>query len=287
MKWKAYILLFTLFCVCLVSSVAFAQRNISDSDRAKARRLYDQAVEAYEQGKYNSALESWLEAYELTDTTLLLFSIGNAHERLGNLEQAIEALTGYRASLRDRGERELLEMRIHNLEQRLAAQREAEQLREQALERERADAEAREHSLRSEQDRLASELLNERLSALRKDPKGLVAARWTTIGLAGAAAITGGVFQILASSGAENLRGQCEPVSGGNYYCPESAANRLSRHDRDLKVAKISYIVAGGLGAVGLSMLFIHPNKNKSLDELALEPVFYGDGGGLRLHTRF
>lgn len=288
MTWKKYAAtLLALLCVCLLASNALAQRSsISDADRLNARNLYNLAVDAYDKGQYNEALTHWLEAHELTGTTILLYSIGNAHERLGNLEEAIEALRGYKESVRDRSENELLEMRLHNLEERLASQREAEQLRREALERERADAEAREQHLRSEQERLADELRQERIDALTKDPKGLVAVRWTTIGLAGAAAITGGVFQILASTGAETLRGECE-AAGGAYYCSERSQSRFDRRDRDLNAAKISYIVAGGLGLVGLSLLFVHPNKDRAVEELALEPVFYGDGGGMRLRTRF
>lgn len=288
MTWKKYAAtLLALLCVCLLASNALAQRSgISEADRATARNLYNLAVDAYDKGQYNEALTHWLEAYELTGTTILLYSIGNAHERLGNLEEAIEALSGYKTSVRDRTEIELLEMRLHNLEERHAAQQEAERLRQEALERERADAEARELHLRSEQERLADELRQERIDALTKDPKGLVAVRWTTIGLAGAAAITGGVFQILASTGAETLRGECE-VAGGAYYCPEGSASRFDRRERDLNAAKISYIVAGGLGLVGISLLFVHPNKDRTLDELALEPIFYGDGGGMRFRARF
>lgn len=285
MTMKKLLLLAVFLVACLGSTNAFA-KSISAEDRATARALYNNAVEAYDQGKYTEALEYWSNAYELTEATILLYSIGNAHERLGNLDEAISALQGYKASVKDPEENEILDMRIVNLQERLRAQREAEELRQAALERERADAEARENSLRTEQERLEAQLLEERLRDLQRDPKGLVAMRWTTIGLAGAAAITGGVFQLKAKGGRDTLSVECSRV-GDEYLCPGGARQDLSVHDRDLKVAYISYAVAGGLGLIGASLLFVHPNKNRTLDELALEPVFYGDGGGMSLRARF
>lgn len=285
MTLKKLLLLAVFLLVCVGSTHAFAQ-SISEADRATARNLYNRAVVAYDQGKYTEALEHWLEAYELTETAVLLYSIGNAHERLGNLEQAIESLEGYKASIRDREERELLDMRILNLQGRLDAQREAEELREAALIRERADAEARESALRAEQERLAQQLIDERLHDIQKDPKGLMAVRWTAIGLAGAAAITGGVFQLKAKGERDTLGVECSAIDGA-FLCPNGAREGLRVHDRDRKVAHISYAIAGGFGVLGLSMLFIHPNRNKTLDDIALEPVFYGDGGGMRFRARF
>lgn len=287
MTLKKLLLLAVFLIACLGSTSAFAKtRAISDDDRATARELYNSAVDAYDQGKYTDALAHWKEAYRLTEATILLYSIGNAHERLGDLDEAIEALDGYKESVRDAEENELLDMRIENLRARLRAQRDAEELRQAALERERADADAREASLRTEQERLEEQLLEERLRAIQRDPKGLVAVRWTAISLAGAAAITGGVFQLIARGERDTLSIECSRV-GNEYLCPSGSANDLSNHDRNRKVAQISYVVAGGLGLVGLSLLFVHPNKNRTVDQVALEPVFYGDGGGMRLRARF
>lgn len=277
-----------LLCLLLISVVAFsaAAQKLSAEDRATARELYDKATYAYDHGDYRDALKYWTEAYDLTNATILLYSIGNAHERLGNLEEAIEALEGYKSSVRDREENEVLELRIINLQERWKAQKETEQLRQEALERERADAERREQELRAEQERLADELVQERLKELRRDPKGLQAVRWTSISLAGGALITGAVFSIRARAANDSLKEKCRDVGGG-YMCLQDQRDEIRTHDRDQRIAAISYGVAGGLGLLGISLLFVHPNRDKTLDDLTLEPAFYGDGAGARLRWNF
>lgn len=275
--------------LCLIISVFAlnaAAQGLSAEDRATARQLYDKATYAYDHGDYRDALKYWTEAYDLTEATILLYSIGNAHERLGNLEEAIEALEGYKSSVRDREENEVLELRIINLQERWKAQKETEQLRQEALERERADAERREKELRSEQERLADELVQERLKEIRRDPKGLQAVRWTSISLAGGALITGAVFSIRARGANDSLREKCQDVGGG-YMCLDAQRDEIRTHDRDQRIAAISYGVAGGLGILGISLLFVHPNRDKTLDDLTLEPAFYGDGAGARLRWNF
>lgn len=275
--------------VSLIAVSAMGQ-SLSAEDRATARLLYDKATDAYDHGDYNDALKYWTEAYDLTEATILLYSIGNAHERLGNLEEAIEALEGFKKSVSDAEENEVLELRLLNLQARWEAQQEADQLREEALARERADAERREEELRLEQERLADELVSERLREIRRDPKGLVAARWTSIGLAGAALITGAVFSIKARGNNNSLRDRCQDTGGrgtGPYMCLDGDRDDIRLHNRDQRIAAISYGVAGGLGILGVSLIFVHPNRDKTIADLALEPAFYGDGGGATLRWNF
>lgn len=285
MPYQRILGILTCLLISLVACSAVAQ-NLSADDRATARKLYDKATDSYDHGDYGDALKYWTEAYDLTNATILLYSIGNAHERLGNLEEAIEALEGYKKSVRDREENEVLELRIINLQERWKAQQEAEQLRQEALERERADAERREKELRAEQERLADELVQERLKEIRRDPKGLQAVRWTSISLAGGALITGAVFSIRARGANDSLKDKCQDV-GGSYMCLDSQREEIRKHDRDQRIAAISYGVAGGLGILGISLLFVHPNRDKTLDDLTLEPAFYGDGAGARLRWNF
>lgn len=285
MSLRSVFLRSALLVALSLPTLASAQNtNISEDARASARQLYNQAVQSYDQGQYRDALDRWNQAYELTGATVLLYSIGNAYERLGELEDAIEALNGYKESVRDKEENELLEMRIASLTARNDAQVEAEKLRRDALARERQDAEAREAALLSEQERLAEELLSDRLAAARRDPKGLMAVRWTAISLAGASAITGVVFQLQANSKEEKIKGECVNGPGG-YLCPDGSSPDWRAYDRSRRVSQISYGVAGGLALVGGALLFVHPNRNKGLDEIAFEPVFLGDGGGMRFRA--
>ncbi len=72
----------------LVSAVASAQAG-------DARTLFQRGQTAYAQGDYDSAIEQWSRAYELDPRPLLQFNLSQAHERLGQLPEAITALERY------------------------------------------------------------------------------------------------------------------------------------------------------------------------------------------------
>lgn len=96
----------------------------ADDDMLRARQRFEQGVIAYEEGQFEEAIVAWHEAYELSEAPLLLFNIANAHERLGDLEQALAYLRRYREHA-DAEEREILQRRMANMERRLEEQRQA------------------------------------------------------------------------------------------------------------------------------------------------------------------
>ena len=273
--------------LCLGATSAWAQRDIDSATRAEARRLYDAATDAYDRGDYQAALRDWLQAYEITGATVVLYGIGNAHERLGNLEAAIEALGRYRESLPNNEEKRLLEIRLDNLRDRLAQRNAEEQRRQEEEERRLREAEDRELRAREEQERLERELLSERLEQMRRDPPGLRVVRWTALSTAIAGATTGLVFTIRAESLASQLRDSCQPVDGGGLLCSETTRGNWDDHALSRRAANISYGVAGGFAALFLATAFIHPNRDITIDDISFEPVFYAGGAGMNWRTRF
>jgi tetratricopeptide (TPR) repeat protein len=99
--------------------VAHAQEPIPDEERAK--ELYNNGRQLYEEGRYEDAIAAWEEAYRVSNRALLLFNIANAYERIGAYQSAIDSLSRYRAFAPE-DEREALERRLRNLELRLAEQ---------------------------------------------------------------------------------------------------------------------------------------------------------------------
>ena len=91
-----------------------------EEDEARARSLFENGARLYEEGRYEEAIMAWEEGYRLSKRPLFLFNIANAQERLGKLEEALSSLNRYRAFAAD-DEREVLEKRVRNLEQRVKA----------------------------------------------------------------------------------------------------------------------------------------------------------------------
>lgn len=96
----------------------------------EARRLYVEGEAHYAAGRYRDAAASFERAYELSRRPALLFNLGNAYERLGDLKRAADYLRDYLNSPGARGT-ELVRQRIVRLEATHAAQ-----------ERERAERQA-------------------------------------------------------------------------------------------------------------------------------------------------
>lgn len=280
------LLIASLLAFALIAPTAWSQ-DIDQETRDRARVLYDEATAAYDRGEYQAALEDWQEAYELTGASIILYSIGNAHERLGNLEEAVDALNGYLEGVSSDEERRLLDLRIDNLEERARLQREQQEFERAERERERREAEEREARLRAEQERLEEELRAERLAELRRDPAGLRVTRWTFISIAGAAAINGLVFQLRANSLGNGLEDDCSDVGDGSLLCDAGTSDDWDAYDTSRQVANISYGVAGGAALVGGILLFIHPNRDRTLDDFQVTPTVHRGGGGFSVRSRF
>jgi tetratricopeptide (TPR) repeat protein len=286
--------LLVLSLCLLFSAAAFAQ---SDSERERARTLYDEAAECYDLGRYDCALEKWQEVYDLTEVPSVLYNLGNTHERLGNLEEAVERLQQYRPHARE-GQTQVLDSRIANLQERLELRRQAEaaqeaereQIEEQIREREQEAerlAEEREE-LEQERARLIQEL--ERAEEARRAPAGLRAARWTTLGIGVAGVATGVGFQIRRASLKSDLENACS--SEGGTFCPDSVSDDVDSYD-SAKIGVISgYAVGGAALTASLITFLVNPNRDATTDQssadVSFAPTWYaGGGGGFQLSADF
>lgn len=106
-------------CVMALSTAARAQ-TASELDQ-RARLHFQSGSSYFDVGEYENALREFEQAYRLSNRAALLYNIGLTHERLGNLREAADALRRYVAET-DPPERETLELRIRNIEERAARQ---------------------------------------------------------------------------------------------------------------------------------------------------------------------
>ncbi|WP_267146714.1 PEGA domain-containing protein [Pyxidicoccus xibeiensis] len=111
-------LLFLALALLVTGTSAHAADN-----RAAARKQFERGTRLYQQARYEEAVSAFEEAYRLRPNGVVHYNLGQCHEKLGNLEKALES---YRAYLRDvpqAEDRDTVERLIASLEARAEARR--------------------------------------------------------------------------------------------------------------------------------------------------------------------
>jgi len=89
----------------------------SESDLAETH--FKGATAYYNQGKYEKALEEFIEAYRLMPLAEITFNIAQCHEKLGELKKAIETYNKYIEEKPDAKDLQAVKDKVANLEERL------------------------------------------------------------------------------------------------------------------------------------------------------------------------
>jgi len=117
-------LVVVLIALVLVNGTARAQTKaaepVSAADDEVARGLFQAGKAAYENGKYEEALQLFEQAHARSRRPQLLFNIGQAAERLRQDEKALEIFRAYLTQVPDALNRLEVEARIKQLEQWIA-----------------------------------------------------------------------------------------------------------------------------------------------------------------------
>lgn len=95
-----------------------ALSSVTAEDDERARELFQNGLDLYEEGRYEDAIAAWEEAWRLSGRPLLLFNMANAAERIARWDDAMELLSRYRA-FAPSDERETLDRRIANIQRRI------------------------------------------------------------------------------------------------------------------------------------------------------------------------
>lgn len=77
---------------------AFAVPFTSTASAQDARELFQRGRGAYETGDFEGAVEAWRAAYELDPRPLLQFNLAQAYERLGRLQESLDAYERFLAA---------------------------------------------------------------------------------------------------------------------------------------------------------------------------------------------
>ena len=107
---------FVLFLTLLISSPAAA----ADSKEAQAH--FANAARAYQEGRYEDAVDLFLKAYQIDPQPELLYNVAQAYERLGDVRNALRSYRDYLRQHPSDQDRKFVETRVQNLERRLREQ---------------------------------------------------------------------------------------------------------------------------------------------------------------------
>jgi len=100
---------------------AFASPFVSTASAQDARELFQRGRGAYETGDFEAAVEAWQAAYEPDPRPLLQFNLAQAYERLGRLQESLDAYERFLAAApSDAEDVPAARIRAAALQQRLA-----------------------------------------------------------------------------------------------------------------------------------------------------------------------
>lgn len=227
-----------------VPSISYAD------DTARAKQLYEEGVTYYEAGRNEEAVVAWTQAYNLSKKPLLLFNIANAHERLGNLMEAIEALDTYR-DYATAEEMVQLDARIYNLELRF------------------------------------NELFNPTTPSKTLEVQTISTeskTNWASISLFSAGGVgfaLGAGFGLSAASAGSTASDLCS--TSPDAYCSAAAQQHLKRESSHALIADIGI----GLGVVGMGLGGVMLLSEPGFSDINISPLTLPFGGGASVNGSF
>jgi len=112
--------------ICALVLTARPSRAQDAPEHELARKHYETGASYYKISRYKDALEEFQKAYSLQPRPALLFNIARCHEVLGELEPAIQSYQLYLEKKPDAPDRDVVEARIKNIQERIEESRKAE-----------------------------------------------------------------------------------------------------------------------------------------------------------------
>ncbi|MDI1447238.1 hypothetical protein [Polyangium sp. 6x1] len=237
--------------------------NKNDPKLVEAKRLFQQGEELYTKGDYEKAIEVWEMSYELSQRELILESIANAHERLGNAEKAREYLGRWREAAPPE-EHADLDARLAKLDERIA--------------KDKAAKEAKEKAEKDAKDKAEKDAKDKREGGKIFMPGVILAAA------GGAVALGGGVLDILAATRRPDASSVCGMTADGRQLCRSSAQDDIETSNTFATVGDIMLIGGGVAAAVGVVLVVTQSGGKKGAEEkkaAVVAPWFLPGGGGV------
>jgi len=232
------------------TAVVHAQSSQSREARiAEAKNAFAVGTRAYANGEFQTAQTSFQRAYELTGSPDLLYNIATVSDRMRHDEEALEAYEGYLEARPKSADREHVESRIDVLRAAIEARRRAE------LD---AEIEARSAAIEAAARVKAERPLTEYV--------GPGPGPWITIGVGGAAVVTGAILVGLGQRDQKNVE---SAVPGSSYAMVEEMADRGPRRTK----AGVALMAVGGAGIIGGIIWQLTGGHEEAMPEVSIGPT--------------
>lgn len=244
--------------------------NKKDPKYLEAKRLFEKGEELYSKGDYEKAIESWELSYDLSEADLILESVANAYERLGQVEKARDYLGRWRAAAPE-DEHAALDARLAKLDQRIAKDKAAQQAKD-----------AKDKAAKDAQAKSDAEARADRDGSGKLFVPGIVIA-----GVGAGAAITGGVLDILAVRSRPDASAVCATSADDKLLCRESSRAAIEQSNTFATVGDILLFAGAATAVAGVVIVVVKSGKKKDDTKAAATPWFLPGGGGMIVGGKF
>ncbi len=259
-----------LAVACAIFAFTATATAQEDGDTERARLLFDQGSQAYNEGRYETALTLLNESHRISGRPELLFNIANTLERLGRTAEAVEHLRRYLPDAPPENRRSI-EVRIRALEARMARTPDVP-----AATQTQADVPPK-----------ASASANTRSRETK--PKRPVPWRPIVLFSVAAAALASGItLGVLSRNRNDDAEGRCTNAIDRGTLCSSTASSDLDRARTYGIVADVSYGVAAAAATAATVLLIVNRKRKDTTDRPA--PVTAGimpGGGAVTVQRRF
>jgi len=255
---------------------------LSASAQTDAGRIHYQAGAAdYESGDYSHALAEFQRAYELSQRPALFYNISLCYQQLGDAEHTVEYLERYLNEVQTIPNRENLQRRLTNFQERLAAEQDA------AAEQAAADQAAADQAA-------ADQAAADQAAADQAATAGGSGTGDGSGGGANVAAIAsfagGGVGLVMAVAfGAKALGDQsdCDSRAGGLNPCTSGDGSSMDTFALLSDIGTGLAVVGVGLGLVFLLTADNDEEADPARASVHLSPFASPNAAGLAAQGRF
>lgn len=266
-----------------------SQEPASDKQLREAKRIWNQAYLAYQQGEYEEAIVKWLRSYELSGKALIFENIANAYERLGDLDRARDYLGRWRKEAPSKDHAKL-DRRLENLDSRIKAQ--AAKPSEPDPKTDPETPAEPQPSTGTTPTGTGTPGDSGQAPDIEEEQPGSSNAiiAWTVTGVGLAAVVAGVVLDVVAATGRPDADEACGE-DGGTTLC-RAALREDIEASNDLAIAgDITWIAGGVVAVTGIVLLLTIGTDDTSDDESAtgarVVPLIGPTGAGLSVTTTF
>ena len=243
------IVLVSLTCLAPTAGVLAQGASSRDAKIAEAKKAFAAGTRAYADGEFETALDRFRRAYELTGSPDLLYNIATVSDRMRLDEEALEAYEGYLEARPDSADREHVASRIEVLRAAIETRRRAE------LD---AEIEARKAAVEAAARVKAERPLTEYV--------GPGPGPWITIGV-GIASVASGAVLVGLGQRDQNQVENAPP--GSSYSSVEEAAERGPKRTK----AGIALLSVGGAAVVGGIIWQLTGGHEEAMPEVSIGPT--------------